>query len=167
MFARVSVAVVLALAGVMAGCAVPPPPEPAIDVAAEEAAIRDQSAMWLEAAKVRDGAAIDGFFAPTATTIFDGTVLEGLPAIQADREQEWASEPESELDWTTTSVVVAASGELAVERGHWTERDLEDNQTDHGEYVTVWTKIDGHWKVLYDAGTELEDDTEDDTEDDD
>lgn len=164
MLTRVSVAVVVAV-GVMIGCAAPPPPEPAVDVEAEAQAIRGLSAMWLEAARARNGDLIDSVLAPNATTIFDGKALEGLPAIQADREQEWASQPQGELDWTTTSVVVAASGDFAVERGYWTEQDMEDGEMDRGEYVTVWTKIDGEWKVLYDAGTELEDDTEDEISD--
>ena len=152
--------VVVAIAGVLAGCAAPPPAEPVVDIAAEAQTIRDLSAMWLEAAKVRDGATIDGLFAADATTIFDGEVYQGLASIRAARELEWASEPQGEFDWATTSVVVAASGDLAIERGQWTERDLEEDEADVGEYVTVWTKIGGQWKVMVDAGTELEDEVE-------
>jgi len=152
------VAVVLAVVAI-AGCAAPPPPEIEVDVVAEAQAIRDLSAIWLEAAKQRDGATIDGMFAPDATTIFDGKVLEGLAAIRADRDLEWAEEPQGELDWTTSSVIVAASGDLAVERGSWTEQEIEDDgeEISNGEFVTVWTKIDGQWKVLIDAGTEIDD----------
>jgi len=82
-------------------------------------------------------------FAFDATTIFDGKVLEGLAAIQADRALEWAEEPQGKLDWTTSSVIVAASGDLAVERGSWTEQDVDDDEIEVGEYVTVWTWIGG------------------------
>ncbi len=162
----IAVAVVLAVFAI-AGCAAPPPAEPEVNVAAEAQAIRDASALWLEAAIERDGATIDSLFSADATTIFDGEVFQGLAAIQANRELEWAEEAQGDLNWTTTSVIVAASGDLAVERGSWTQQDLEDGEFEVGEYVTIWTKIDGHWKVLYDAGTELEDDDEDDGEDDD
>jgi len=154
---RLAVAACLAVVA-MAGCAAPPPPVPEVDVAAEAQAIRDLSAVWLEAAKQRDGATIDGLFTADATTIFDGEVLEGLPAIRAERELEWAEEPQGELDWTTSSVIVAASGDLAVERGSWTETEIEEDgeEVENGEYVTIWTKIDGQWKVLIDAGTEID-----------
>jgi len=161
MSTRLAVAVVLTVVA-FAGCAAPPPPEPEVNVAAEAQAIRDASALWLEAAIERDAVTIDGLFAADATTIFDGKILEGLAAIQANREREWAAEEQGNLNWTTTSVLVSASGDLAVERGSWTEQDLEDGEYEVGEYVTVWTKIDGQWKVLYDAGTELEDDDDED-----
>jgi uncharacterized protein (TIGR02246 family) len=149
----------------VACCPEPPPPAPAVDVAAEELAIRGLSARWLEAAKARDGAAIDAVMRADATTIFDGQVLVGLPAIQANREKEWAEETGGAIEWTTTNVVVAASGDLAVERGRWTETEADDGEVETGEYVTVWTKVDGQWKVLVDAGTELEDGDEDEDED--
>lgn len=163
MSTRFAVAVLLAVVAI-AGCAAPPPAEPEIDVAAEAQAIRDASALWLEAAKERDGVTIDGLFTADATTIFDGVMLQGLPAIQANREMEWAEEPQGDIDWQTSEVIVAASGDLAIERGSWTEKDLDDDEIEVGEYLTVWTKIDGHWLVLYDAGTEIEDEDDDDEE---
>lgn len=159
MLARCGTAVVLMVV-LAACCPEPPPPAPVIDLAAEEQAIRALSAGWLEAAKARDGAAIDALMRSDATTIFDGQVLVGLPAIQANREKEWAEVPMGALEWTTTGVVVAASGDLAVERGSWTETEADDGEVETGEYVTVWSKVDGQWKVLIDAGTELENEDE-------
>lgn len=163
----VGLAVFLAMVFV-AGCAAPPPAEPEVDLAAEEQAIRDLSAQWLVAAQERDGDAIDGIFAADATTIFDGNVLVGIEAIRAARDEGWAEDPEEEITWETTSILVAAAGDFAVERGHWIEQEPGDD-ADHGEFVTVWKKTGGNWKVLYDAGTELddEDDDEDEDEDDD
>lgn len=157
MSTRFAVVAVLAVFSI-AGCAAPPPPAPEVDVVAEAQAIRDQSAIWLEAAKQRDGETIDGMFAADATTIFDGELLEGLPAIQANRALEWAEEPPGELNWTTSNVIVAKSGDLAVERGSWTvlENEEDGEEVENGEYVTVWTKIDGQWKVLIDAGSEID-----------
>jgi ketosteroid isomerase-like protein len=164
MFRRFAVASVLAVVAI-AGCAAPPPEAPVVDLAAEAQAIRDASALWLEAAKERDGVTIDGFFTAGATTIFDGVMLQGLPAIQANREMEWAEEPQGDIDWQTSEVIVAASGDLAIERGSWTKQDLDDDEIETGEYLTVWTKIDGHWLVLYDAGTEIEDEDDEELDD--
>lgn len=141
----------------LAACAAPTPPpaEPAIDLAAEEQAIRDASMAWLQAVQARDAATIDGYFAANAASMFDGKFLEGLAAIQMNREQEWAANPDFTMDWTTLEVGVAASGDLAYERGSWTfdPDGAGDAPEEHGEYLTVWKKIGGQWKALYDAGT--------------
>ena len=141
----------------LAACAAPPAEEPGVDVAAEAQAIRDASAAWLQALQARDGAMIDGFFAADITTIFDGEIHEGLAEVQAAREKEWASQPDFTVTWTTTAVEVAASGDLAYERGHWTSDPdgAGEAPEEHGEYLTVWKKIDGQWKVLHDAGTKV------------
>ena len=116
---RHSFCVVLAIFSLVA-CAAPPAEEPGVDVAAEAQAIRDASAAWSQAIEARDGAAIDAVFAADITTIFDGKVQKGLVEVQAAREEEWVNQPDSTVTWTTTEVEVAASGDLAYERGHWT-----------------------------------------------
>lgn len=148
--------VVLALFSLVA-CAAQPVDEPAVDVAAEAQAIRDASSAWLTAAQARDAAMIDGLFAASITTIFDGEINEGLAAVQANREEEWASQPDATLTWTTSEVGVAASGDLAYERGSWTSDPdgAGEGPEEYGEYLTVWKKIDGQWTVLHDAGTKI------------
>jgi uncharacterized protein (TIGR02246 family) len=157
MSARVILVFVVALL-TLAGCAPAPVEEPAVDVAAEAQAIRDASKTWLQAAQGRDSATIDSFMADDATTIFDGEVREGLAAIQAARDEEWAENPDATVDWTTTDVGVAASGDLGYERGHWiSDPDgAGEEPQEHGHFLTVWKKIDGQWRVIYDAGTTLE-----------
>lgn len=146
--------VAVALVSLVA-CAAQPVQEPAVDVAAEAQAIRDASSAWLTAAQARDAATIDGLFAANVTTMFDGEINEGLAAVQASREDEWANEPDATVTWNTTEVGVAASGDLAYERGHWTSDPdgAGEAPEEHGEYLTVWKKIDGQWKVLYDTGS--------------
>jgi len=153
---RHTIFVVLAVFALVA-CAAPPAEEPAVDVAAEAQAIRDASAAWLQALQARDAATIDGFFAANISTIFDGKINEGLAEVQATREEEWASQPDSTVTWTTTAVEVAASGDLACERGNWTSDPdgAGEAPEEHGEYLTVWKKIDEQWTVLYDAGTTI------------
>lgn len=149
--------VVFAVFTLVACCATPPAEEPVVDVAAEAQAIRDASAAWLAAAQVRDGATIDAFFAADNTTIYDGKMRQGLAEIQASRDEEWANKPDETVTWTTTAVEVAASGDFAYERGNWTSDPdgAGEAPEEHGEYLTVWKKIDGKWQVIYDAGTTL------------
>jgi uncharacterized protein (TIGR02246 family) len=155
MSARQSFCIVVAMIALTA-CA-PQPAPPAVDLDAEVQAIRDASANWLEAAQARDGATIDAFFAADATTIFDGEIRKGLDAIREAREQEWTDQPDATISWTTNEVGMAASGDLAYERGHWTmdPDGAGESPEEHGEYLTVWKKTDGQWKVRYDAGTTL------------
>ena len=142
----------------LAACAAQPATEPAIDLAAEEQAIRDASAAWLMAHQERDAAMIDSLMAADITTIFDGEIHQGLAAVQTSRAEEWAMYPDFTLAWTTSDVGVAASGDLAYEHGHWTADPdgAGEAPEEHGQYLTVWKKIDGQWKALYDTGTVIE-----------
>ena len=150
---------VLAAVAVLAACAAPAPPpaEPMVDVAAEEQAIRDASAAWLAAAQARDAATIDSYLVADVRTIFDGEVLDGLSAVQMNRDEEWAEFPDSTMMWTTNDVGVAASGDLGYEQGTWVYDPDGDGEMapETGEYLTVWKKIDGQWKAIYDAGTTI------------
>jgi uncharacterized protein (TIGR02246 family) len=141
----------------LVACAAPPAEEPGVDVAAEAQAIRDASAAWLQALQARDGAAIDALFTADISAIYDGKVQKGLAEVQAAREEEWASQPDSTTTWTTTAVEVAASGDLACERGNWVSDPdgAGEAPEEYGEYLTVWKKIDGQWKVLHDAGSKI------------
>lgn len=54
-------------------------------------------------------------------------------------------------------IEVAASGDLAYERGGWTFDPDGPGEAaeEHGEYVTVWKKMGGGWRATVDAGTTL------------
>ena len=145
--------VVLLVAGLTA-CTPPPaeeaPAEAAIDLAAEEQTIRDSSMQWLAAEQGRDLLTVMSFMDANVTTIFDGRVVDGRAAVEADIQARWEANPDATVDWTTSSVVVAASGDLAYERGSW----IAGEET--GEFVCVWKKVDGEWKVVVDAGSTIQ-----------
>ena len=157
MFARLSFLIVLAVFSLAACCEAPPAEEPGVDVAAEEQAIRGASIIWLQATQAKDAATIDGIFDADAVTIFDGEIYEGLAAIRANREEGWAEQPEGTITWTTTGLEVAASGDFAYERGNWTSDPdgAGEAPEEYGEFLTVWKKVEGNWKVLYDAGSRI------------
>lgn len=128
---------------------------PAVDVAAEAAAVEAVSMQWMAAAQARDLAAVTALFADDAV-LFDQNEgsIEGLAAIRADIEGSWAQNPDFALSWSTTSVQVASSGDMAWERGAWTyDPDGAGEATEMtGEYVTIYEKVDGAWKVASDIG---------------
>ena len=84
----------------------------------------------------------------------DGELLEGREAIQADMESDWSESPDFTIAWSTSSVEMAGSGDLAVERGAF-EYDPDgagEAEEVNGQYVTIWKKMDGQWQVIMDVG---------------
>ena len=144
------------VSGAMAACTAADT-GPVVDLAAEGQAIRDLSAQWMASAQGQDAAAIAGLFTTDGTTIFDGEMAMGPAAIQASSQADFEEQPDAVISWGTNSVTVAAAGDMAYERGAWTSDP--DGSGDlgevHGEYVTVWVKVDGAWKVAVDAGTTI------------
>ena len=130
---------------------------PAVDLAAEEQAIRGRSAEWMNYANSKDVATIvNEVYAPDAIVIYDGNVRRGSAEIQASAEKDKAAQPNSVISWTTTSVRLAASGDMALETGDVVlDVDGEGKKpATQGTFVTTWVKIDGKWRALADAGTE-------------
>jgi len=144
-----------ALLALTAGCA-PKDEAPAVDLAAEEKAIWDRSAEWLKLAQAKDNAAIvDTVFLPDAITVFDGQVRNGSAEIKASFDEEMARMPAATLTWTTTAVKLASSGDMAWETGAFTMDPDGEGATPavSGNFVTVWSKVDGIWRVAADSGS--------------
>ena len=154
------------VAGAFAACA-PADSGPTVDVAAEEQAIRDRSGQWMAAVQAQDAEAISAMFTTDGTTIFDGEMVMGPPAIQAQAQANFAETPDAVVSWTPNVVTIAAAGDMAYERGAWTvDPDGAGALGEaYGEYVTVWVKVDGEWKAAVDAGTTLTPDDDMDDED--
>ena len=141
-----------ALAGVLAlaACA-QPASEPMVDLAAEEQAVHDASMAWLDAVHARDAAAAAAFFAPDGMTFPEHQdPIVGPAAIQAESEAQWAEMPNASVSWSVDRIIMAASGDLAVELGTFTVNN--EGEVDTGKYVTTWRKMDGTWKVAADIG---------------
>lgn len=143
----------------LAACAAPADQAPAVDLAAEAAAVEAVSMQWMEAAQARDLDAATALFADDAV-FFDqeeGSTV-GLAAIRADMEESWAANPDFALSWSTNSVNVASAGDMAWERGSWTydPDGMGEAASMTGEYVTIYKKVDGVWKVASDIGVEHE-----------
>ena len=129
----------------------------AVDVAAVQQAIKDRSAAWMQAVQAKDAATVAGsFYSKEAMVAYDGSVSRGRAAIQASLDTDFSSSPETTVSWTSDSINVAASGELAYELGT-IARDPDGagpQPAVSGAFVTVWRKIEGEWYAVADAGTE-------------
>lgn len=126
----------------------------AVDVAAEEQAIRDLGSQMLAAVASGDGAAVAAFFAPDGRVMFDNAPAAVGTAAVAEAWGSMLQLPGASLTWTPTLIRVASSGDVAYDVGAYTfSVDGPDGKvTDTSKYVTVWTKIDGQWKIAADIG---------------
>lgn len=145
----------LGLVVALAACASPPPPPPAPDLAAAEQAIRAMDATWIAAAAARDAAAEAAVFAEDGIAYRDmADPLAGPAAYQAYSTKYYADNPKSVSTWTTRSIQVAASGDIAVQTGTFTETGAgpKGDKQNRGNFVTVWKKVGDQWKVAVDIG---------------
>ncbi len=132
--------------------------ESRIDYAAEEQAIRDVNVGWLAMANARDTAGIAALFTEDGALQSDRTEpAVGRAAIQAELDRSDAENPDRVNDWSADRVLVAASGEMAVEFGSWTSTGggADGSVDDYGKYVTVLRKVDGEWKIDTDTSISL------------
>lgn len=158
-----ALAAAISAAVLLAGCAAkkeePPaaPAKPAVDVAAEEQAIRTRSGEWMNYMNAHDTASLANVYAPDVISIYDGNVSKGASTIQAGISEELTANPKAVFNWTSDTIHVAESGDLAYEIGS-IYRDLDGAEGKapgtNGSFVTVWRKIDGAWRVVADTGTE-------------
>jgi ketosteroid isomerase-like protein len=80
--------------------------------------------------------------------------LAGPAAYQAYATKYYADNPKALSTWTTRSILVAPSGDLAVQTGSFTETAAgpKGDKENHGNFVTVWKKVGDEWKVAVDIG---------------
>ena len=153
----------LALIVLATACAAPAPaPPPAPDLAAAAAAIRAADARWLKAAQAHDAAGEAAMYASDGVAYRAHVEpMVGPAAYQAHVEKEYADNPKLAVNWTTNSLVVAASGDLAVQTGsvHVTGLGPKGAGEDRSRFVTVWKLVNGEWKVAHDIGSTTMPDT--------
>jgi uncharacterized protein (TIGR02246 family) len=128
--------------------------QPAVDLAAEESAIRTTDAQWLAAAQARDAEKAASFWSDDATIVAPNSpLIVGKQAIKSYVTGAFSS-PDFSIKWVTDKVVVARSGEMAYSTGsdQFTYRTPDKKLvTEHTNGVVVWKKqADGTWKAAID-----------------
>ena len=129
------------------------PAAPKVDMAAEEAAIRAQVAAFNAAVAAYDDSAAAAIYAPDAVLLPPN---QGRQTGTASLEQMLAGlEPlKATFVVTPTTIVIAASGDLAVEEGTWTTSIPTTNGAsfkDNGKYLVAWKKVNGTWLTQFDT----------------
>ena len=136
----------LALLVTVTACAAPPP---AVDLAAQEAAIRSRMAALVAAEQAHDIPTVVSYFTEDAVIhMAMMPAVTGRAALPALYEGLYTMlGPDGSFTSTTTAVVVAASGDFAVEHGmnHFTV----GGAMTMGKYLAVWRNINGEWYVSH------------------
>jgi uncharacterized protein (TIGR02246 family) len=118
----------------------------------DERAIRALSDQWQRDAAAKNVDAIAALFAPDAVVMMSHSPLvQGSTAIRGAW-GEMVKTPGLVLHWTPTKIEVA-SPTVATEYGTYTESydTPEGTVSVAGNYVTIWHKINGKWRVALDA----------------
>lgn len=126
------------------------------DLAAAENEIREISKDWLNMARSHDIDGMVDLFAEDGIAYRPNSEpLVGHEAIKQHLMKEKESNPKEVANWSTEKVDVAASGDLAVEYGKYSSTNAgpDGKGSDNGNYITVFRKIDGKWKVVADIGS--------------
>ena len=118
----------------------------------DEIAVRAASDQWQKDVAAQNVDAIAALMAPDAVAMLShAPLLKGQAAIR----DSWASmvkTPGLVLHWTPTKIEQAGPT-VATEYGTYTESHdtPQGRMTDAGNYVTIWHKINGKWRVALDA----------------
>lgn len=150
--------VILLIPLLLAGCAVETEDmgpdaavDMAVDLAAEEQAIRDRVDAWERAAN-ESAESFASFYASDGVLMApNAPPAEGPQAIAQAMGPMFQAVQSVTFD--PTDIEVARSGDLAVERGRYsltgTTPDGSSFQ-DEGSYLVAWRKMDGQWMVTND-----------------
>lgn len=139
---------------VLAGCNATPP-APTVDVAAEEAKVRDAEATDIKSWAAKDVEKILAFYADDATLMTPGmAAMKGKDAMRPVLKGLLA-DPNLKLEFSAQRVEVGKSGDVAFSQGTYqmvvTDPKTKKPVTDKGSYVTGYKKqADGSWKAVSD-----------------
>ena len=128
------------------------------DTAAIESQLRQAEARWNQAYAAHDAAALAGMYADDAALANPGSALaSGAAAIRRDTAA-FAADRNLRVQFASDRIQVAASGDLAYTRGHYTLTMTDPAtgrpSTSSGSYLTVWRKqADGAWRAVEDFVT--------------
>jgi ketosteroid isomerase-like protein len=129
-----------------------------VDVAAEEQAIRAKETAWMAAYNKHDGKELASQYEDDASLAANGTKLMTDSVGRGLFLDGMASDPALKVDFASDRIIVAASGDLASSRGHYTftytDPVTKQPKAEEGNYLTVYRKAaDGSWKAIEDFTT--------------
>jgi ketosteroid isomerase-like protein len=155
---RVSSLLLVSVALGLAACKPADQKSAKVDPAAEEQAIRAKETAWMDAYNRHDSKGIAGQYEDDASLAASGTKLMTDSVGRGLFLDGMAKDPALKVDFASDRIIIAASGELASSRGHYTmtytDPATKQPRTESGSYLTVYRKAaDGSWKAVEDFTT--------------
>lgn len=146
---RATTSMLAALVFLPAACSRPTHRE--VDFAAEEAAIREVNARWLDAVQAHDAEGEAAVFTSDGVKYLPHLEpIIGPAAVEAFDSIFFANNPTVVRSWSTDEIHVARSGDFAIQTGDFRASGATpggNEWEDWGRILTVWTKEDGQWRV--------------------
>jgi len=123
-----------------------------VNQASEEQTIRGLENDWQRAIAARDVNTIVSLHAPDAVVMMSNSPLASGSSGIRSAYNGLVNTPGVSLTWVPTKIDVV-SPTVATDIGMYTLAydGPQGRVTDHGNYTTVWHKIDGQWRVAIDA----------------
>jgi ketosteroid isomerase-like protein len=154
---KAATALLIAAALGMAACK-PTADHAKVDVAAVEQAIRAKETAWMAAYNRHDADGLAGQYEADASLASSGAALMTNAGSRNAFLKGFASDPALKVDFASDRIIVAASGDLASSRGHYTMTFTDPAtklvRTEKGHYLTVYRKgEDGNWNAIEDFTT--------------
>lgn len=124
----------------------------ALNQASEEQVIRGLENDWQRAIAARDVDRIVSIHAPDAVVMMSNSPLASGSGAIRSAYNGLVNTPRVSLTWVPTKIDVV-SPTVATDIGTYTlgYDTPQGRVTEHGNYTTVWHKIDGQWRVAIDA----------------
>ena len=135
----------------VAGCA-QAPAAPAVDVKAEEQAIRQLDDQWNAAIARKDVEANVAFYAADGVVMWpDAPAGRGTAAIRSAWTEMFKAS-NLKLVLTPEEIHISPAGDLATDMGKVVaEMDTpQGHAREDAKYLVVWKKVNGAWRVQYD-----------------
>jgi ketosteroid isomerase-like protein len=131
-------------------------PSVKVDIAAEEAAIRAKESAWMAAYNRHDAEGLAAQYEDGAGLAAPGVAVMTDAGSRGAFLKAFAGDPALKVDFASDRIIVAASGDLASSRGHYTmtytDPASRQPKTEVGSYFTVYRKqADGKWQAVEDV----------------
>lgn len=127
----------------------------AADSATIESQLKSIEAQWEKDYQAFDADKLAGHYADEAALANPGSVLATDSVGRRLEIEKFVADKNTKISFSADRVGVAASGDIAYTRGHYSDESTDPKTgkvvTQVGNYLTVWKKqADGSWKAVED-----------------
>lgn len=127
----------------------------ATDSATIESQLKSIEAQWEKDYQAHDAEKLASHYADDAALANPGSALATDSVGRRLEIEKYAADPNVKISFASDRAGVAASGDLAYTRGHYSQESTDPKTgkvtAQTGSYLTVWKKqADGNWKAVED-----------------